>query len=67
MPNAPERVALVVDLSPTLACALADFVVGQALPEARQAAETGEFEAERLRVALEYLRDSLDRAGFIYR
>ena len=65
MPN-PERVSLVVDLSPTLAHALADFVVGQALPEVRQAAETGEFEAERLRVALEYLRDALERRGFVY-
>ena len=66
MLNASKRVSLVVDLSPTLAHALADFVVAKALPEARQAAETGEFEAERLRVSLEYLRDALDRAGFVY-
>lgn len=66
MPNAPERVSLVVDLSPALAHALADFVVGEALPQIRQSAETGDFEDERLRVALEYLRDALERAGFVY-
>ena len=61
-----ERISLVVDLSPTLAHALADYLVADALPQARQKAACGHFEAERVRVALEYLRDALERAGFVY-
>lgn len=61
-----ERISLVVDLSPTLAHALADYLVADALPQARQEAASGDFEAERVRVALEYLRDALDRSGFVH-
>lgn len=61
-----ERISLVVDLSPTLAHALADYLVADALPQARQKSASGDFESERVRVALEYLRDALDRAGFVH-
>ncbi len=61
-----ERISLVVDLSPTLAHALADYVVGDALPQIRLLASLGDSESEQVRVALEYLRDALERAGFVY-
>ena len=58
----PERVAVVVDLSPDLAWALAQFVKRVGWSEIRSNAVDGE-EAEQVR-RLEYLRDALAVAGF---
>ena len=58
-----DRVAVVVDLSPDLAWALAQFVKRVGWSEIRSNAVDGE-EAEQVRAALEYLRDALAVAGF---
>lgn len=58
-----DRVAVVVDLSPDLARALAQFVKRVGWSEIRWNAVDGE-EAEQVRAALEYLRDALAVAGF---
>ena len=60
-----DRVAVVVDLSPDLARALAQFVKRVGWSEIRSSSNAvdGE-EAEQVRAALEYLRDALAVAGF---
>jgi len=63
MPNAPERVSLVVDLSPDLAWSLAQFVKRVGWPEIRSNAVDDE-EAEMIRAGLEYLRDALALSGY---
>lgn len=60
---ADHRVAVVIDLSPELAWALAQFVKRVGWSEIRTNA-TDDQEADDIRTALEYLRDGLALAGF---